>query len=305
VPYSIGIDLGGTKVAGVLVNERLDILSFEKIPVDPERRIETVLNDIANLVRSLMGKIENTHEFIGIGIACPGLLDIPNGTMIFSENLNWRNVPVTRILSDKLKMPFYLEHDVRSGAIAEVFFGVGKNLKNLVYVSVGTGISGTLIWERNFIRGARGISAELGHMIVEPGGPLCRCGNAGCLEALSSGSAMEREAFHLTKEHVRGEIIMQRAEQNITPYNTIVHHAARYLGIGLANIAQIFDPEEILLGGGIAESGDYWLNLVQSYYTKHQFWSFPLPGLQLGQFKGKASVMGAAGLPFLKKEGLF
>lgn len=303
--YSIGIDLGGTKIAGVLVNDHLDILYYEKIPVDPERRIDKILNDIANLARSLMKNLEKTDELIGMGIACPGLLDISKGIMIFSENLNWRNVPVVQMLSEKINAPFYLEHDVRSGAIAEVFFGAGKNYRNLVYVSVGTGISGTLIWERHFIRGARGISAEIGHIIVEPGGPLCRCGNIGCLEATSSGSAMEREAYHLIKKPVSGKTIMQRAQEKIPPYPTIVNQAAHYLGIGLANIAQIFDPEIILLGGGVAEAGDFWLNLLKSHYAKHQFWSFPLPELVLGQFKGKASVMGAAGLPFLKKEGLF
>ena len=302
--YSIGIDLGGTKIAGVLVNEQLDILAYEKIPVETERQIEKVLNDIASLAQLLMKKLKKQNELVGMGIACPGLIDINRGVMVYSENLNWRNVPVVQILSEKLNFPFYLEHDVRSGAIAEVFFGAGKKYRNLVYVSVGTGISGTLIWERQFIRGARGISAELGHIIVEPGGPLCRCGNAGCLEALSSGSAMEREAYHLTKKPVSGAVIMQKALENVSPYTNIVHQAAYYFGIGLANIAQIFDPEGIVLGGGVSESGDFWLKLVESYYVKHQFWSFSLPDLKLGTFKGKASVMGAAGLPFLKKEGL-
>jgi len=302
--YSIGIDLGGTKIAGVLVNEQMDILAYEKMPVASERRVEKVLNDIVSLTQLLQEKLKKSHELIGMGIACPGLVDIDHGMMVYSENLNWRNVPVVQILSEKLNLPFYLEHDVRSGAIAEVFFGEGKKFRNLVYVSVGTGISGTLIWERQFIRGARGISAELGHIVVEPGGPLCRCGNAGCLEALSSGSAMEREAYHLTKEPVSGAVIMQKAQENIIPFTNIVHQAAYYLGIGLSNIAQIFDPEVIILGGGVSESGDFWLKLIESYYFKHQFWSFSLPDLKLGTFKGKASVMGAAGLPFLKKEGL-
>jgi len=116
---------------------------------------------------------------------------------------------------------------------------------------------------------------------------------------------MEREAYHLTKKQLSGATIIQKARENISPFTSIVNQAAYYLGIGLVNIAQIFDPEVIVLGGGISESGDFWLNIVRSYYTKYQFWSFSLPDLILGKFKGKASVMGAAGLPFLKKEGLF
>ena len=158
---------------------------------------------------------------------------------------------------------------------------------------------GTLIWERQFIRGDEAISAELGHIIVEPGGPLCRCGNR-CRGSLFR-SAMEREAYHLTKKPVSGAVIMQKALENVSPYTNIVHQAAYYFGIGLANIAQIFDPEAIVLGGGVSESGDFWLKLVESYYVKHQFWSFSLPDLKLGTFKGKASVMGAAGLPFQRR----
>ncbi|MEI6157721.1 MAG: ROK family protein, partial [Atribacterota bacterium] len=299
---SIGIDLGGTKIAGILVNDCLDILAFEKIPVDPERRVEVVLQDIIRLGQSLLDQIPDQKQFSGMGIALPGLLDLERGMMIFSENLNWRNIEVMKYLRERLPVSLYLEHDVRSGAIAETFFGAGREFQDIAYVSVGTGISGTLIWHRNIIRGVRGTSAEIGHTNIEPNGPLCRCGNAGCLEALASGSAMERDAYHLLKEKVRGEVILERAKNHVSPYYEIVKKAAGYLGLALANLAEIFDPQVIILGGGVAEAGDFWLDLVKASYYEHLTGSQQLPDIFLGTFKGKASVMGAAGLPYLKEE---
>ena len=125
--YSIGIDLGGTKIAGVLVNEQLDILAYEKIPVETERRIEKVLNDIASLAQLLMKKLKKQNELVGMGIACPGLIDINRGVMVYSENLNWRNVPVVQILSEKLN--FHSTWNMMYGAVPSLgIFGVGKNI---------------------------------------------------------------------------------------------------------------------------------------------------------------------------------
>ncbi len=302
--YSIGIDLGGTKIAGALVSftgEEAEVLVYEKIAVDGQRRVERVFNDISELVYSLLGKLGKEEKLLGLGIACPGLVDVERGVMVYSENLNWRNVEVASFLDPHFDFPLFIEHDVRSGAIAEVFFGVGREYRNLVYLSVGTGIAGTLVWERHIIRGVRGISAEFGHVVINPGGPLCRCGNVGCLETLASGGAMEREAYHVLRQVVDGTTIMQRAKEGVEPFSRIVDRAAHFLGIGLANIAQIFDPEVIIIGGGVAEAGDFWLEQVYRHYQVHQFWSFPLPPLLLSRFLGKASVVGAAGLPWLKK----
>lgn len=305
---SIGIDLGGTKVAGALVafeGERVEVLAYEKVPVSPEQRVEQVLKDIEELVHSLLGQLERKEKLLGVGIACPGVVDVERGVIVYSENLNWRNVEVVSTLSLRLHFPLFVEHDVRSGAIAEVFFGAGRPYRNLVYLSVGTGIGGTLVWERHVIRGTRGISAELGHMVIAPDGPLCRCGNVGCLETLASGHAMEREAYHVLRAAVDGVTIVERAKEGIEPFFRIVDRAAFYLGVGLANIAQIFDPEVIIIGGGVAEAGDFWLGRVRSYYHTHQFWSFPLPELILGRFLGRASAVGAAGLPLLRGKKSF
>ena len=299
--FSIGIDLGGTKIAGVLVDEELHILTEEKILVDREKRMEKVIGDIELLIRGFLEKGEG--ECWGVGLALPGLLDWGKGGIALSENLNWRDVPVIPLLKEKLSLPFFMEHDVRSGAVAETYFGAAQSFQDILYISVGTGIAGSLIWKRNIIRGAHEASAELGHMVIEPNGPLCRCGNAGCLETLSSGNAMERDVFHLTGEHIKGEEIFSRAREGASPYQEVVKRASAFLGLGLFNLVQIFDPEVIILGGGVAEAGEWWVETIEEEYQNRFFWTPTIPPLLLGRFRSRASVMGAAALPVLYKRG--
>lgn len=303
MPFSVGVDLGGTKIAACLVDDQLEVLSFEKTPVDSSRTVKTVIDQVCTLANRFLDTLPPGEEKAGLGLSFPGLLNLEHEVLIFSENLNWRNVPVGTMVRNAIDVPFFLEHDVRCGAIAELHYGAGRTFQNLVYVSVGTGISGILIWKREIIRGAHGVSAELGHTIVEPEGPLCRCGNRGCLEALASGSALEREAYHVTRTPVRGEDILSRAREGISPYQDIVDRAAHYLALGLANLAEIFDPEVIILGGGISEAGAFFLDLVEKYLRTHRFGLGNPPPIIPGRFKGKASVMGAAAIPLLQWEG--
>lgn len=302
MPYSIGVDLGGTKIAFVVSNEYLEPLQFAKRPTDPEKRVERIVEDIAVTVRELA---ENLSEsLIGVGIVLPGLLDVERGIMIHSSNLGWRNVPLKELLERQLAWPCFVEHDVRGGAIAELYYGAGKNLSSFLYVSIGTGIAGTLIERGAIIRGCRGLAGEIGHTVVLPDGPLCRCGKRGCLEALSSGSAMERDIFYLTGECMSGETIMQKAENGQSPFLEVVESATSWLALSVANLVGIFDPEKVIFGGGVSEGGEFFLNFLEQAYQRYLLHPEGAPALSLGKFRGKASVMGAAALPFLKMGSL-
>ncbi|HSV30447.1 MAG TPA: ROK family protein [Atribacteraceae bacterium] len=304
MPFSVGVDLGGTKIAAVLVDETLEVISFEKIAVDSSRDVNTVIRQVGDLAARFLEKIPPQEETTGLGLSFPGLLDLERERLVFSENLNWRDIPVGEMIRSVIKTPFFLEHDVRCGAIAELHYGAGKAFQDLVYVSVGTGISGILVWKRRIIRGAHGVSAELGHTVIEPGGPLCRCGNHGCLEALASGSALEREAFHVSRKPVRGEDVLTKARKGEFPFTAIAGRAGYYLALGLANLAEIFDPEVIILGGGVIEAGQFFIDLVCRSLKTHRFGLGTAPRILPGRFKGKASVMGAAAIPLLKREGV-
>jgi len=302
--YSIGVDLGGTKIAALLADDALNLVAREQVQVDPARKIEKVMDQVCELALSMQKKVPSGSNLVGLGLSFPGLLDLERNVMVYSENLDWRNVPVGTLIQGKIDVPFYLEHDVRSGAIAEVFYGAGREYRDILYLSVGTGISGTLIWKRNIIRGAHGISAEIGHTVCQFEGPPCRCGLNGCLEALASGSALEREAYHLVRRPVSGREVIERAQRKEEPYQMIVRRAAVYLGVGCANVVKVFDPQVVILGGGVMEAEEYLLPLVEPVYKANHSGAPVMPQLIPGRFKSMASVAGAAALPFLKKGGL-
>lgn len=297
--FFIGIDVGGTKISGVLIDRDLVIHSFLKVDVCGEKDPDAVVEKIAFLRDSLVEGLPEKGRVLAIGVVMPGVLDVSEGVVIDSANLGWKNVFIKEIMEKRLGIETYLEHDVRAGAISELYFGAGKGFASFLYVSIGTGIAGTFVYDRKIIRGANGISGEIGHAIVCPYGPECRCGQKGCLEALSSGVAMERDAFYLTGKHVKGEIIMEEAKKGVYPFVNIVKNATFYLGVALANLTKVFDPEAIVLGGGVSESGEFWLKLVEKVYLDNLFEGNKLTRLLIGKFKSKASVMGAALLPLI------
>jgi len=299
--YSIGIDVGGTKIAGILIDENLNVLSYKKVLIGSDKVPNTIVKTIASLVETLKLNLEKS-KLIGVGIVVPGVISLQDRMIVYSSNLGWENVPIANLIEREVELPCFLEHDVRGGAIAELISGYGKELQSFLYVSIGTGIAGTIIWNREILMGSQGMAGEIGHMIVQPSGPLCRCGKRGCLEAIASGSAMEREAFYITGKKVRGPIIAKRAKQGESPFQEIVKTSCFYLGIALANLATILDPEAILLGGGVSEAGEQWLQLVKNSYLHHLMNIGHTPRLLLSKYKGKASVMGAALIPFISSE---
>lgn len=294
---SCGIDIGGTKIAGVLVDENLNVLLSKKVLL-AHKTPDDVVGEIASLVEYLTGNVKKS-ELLGVGVVAPGIIDVVGGVIVYAANLGWRNVPIRDLVQIRLNLPCFLEHDVRGGALAELFFGAGREFANFLYVSVGTGIAGTIVWDRKVVRGSHNASGEIGHTVVMPGGPVCRCGKRGCLEALASGSAMEREAWYLVGERVEGSVITERAESGDPLFREILRNASFFLGLALANLAGTIDPEAIILGGGVSEAGALWFRSVEEAYRMHLLNFEGVPKLLLGAFRGKSSVMGAAALPLL------
>jgi len=268
----LGVDLGGTKIATSLATDQGKIIARGYRPTPAQAGSDAVMNAMFAAVEELMsqGKVK-LSQLSGIGIAAAGLIDSDNGKVIFSPNLpGWHEVPLRDIVKQRLGVPTYLGNDATLAALGEWCFGLEKNVANLVYITVSTGIGGGIIANGELYDGACGFAGEVGHMTIDVNGPRCNCGNVGCWETLASGTALAREALRQIKEgadtsitelvgrdinKIDAKVVFLAAQQGDKLAKELVSRLGYYLGVGLVNLVNIFDPELILIGGGVAKMG--------------------------------------------------
>ncbi|MER5641443.1 ROK family protein [Kitasatospora sp. NPDC002227] len=249
----IALDVGGTQIkTGVLApdgtlthGERW----FTRAERGPDAVIETVLACATELTRR--------HAPAAVGIAVPGLVDEAAGTSVFAANLGWRDVPVRAWLAEELGLPVAFGHDVRAGGLAEARRGAGRGCRSFLFVPVGTGVAAAVVLDGRPLLGGRGFAGELGHLVVRPGGEPCPCGNRGCVETLASASAIARRYRRATGgEEVDAEEVRRRAEAGDRAASAVWSEAVEALADGLAATVNLFDPERIVIGGGLARAGE-------------------------------------------------
>jgi len=274
--FILGVDLGGTKIAAALATTRGEILARGRSPTHAQAGPDAVIESIcATINEVLSAKALEPSLLLGIGIAAAGVIDSVNGKVIFSPNLpGWHEVPLRDTIEQQFGIPAYLGNDANLAALGEWHFGVGEKVANLIYVTVSTGIGGGIIADGKLYTGACGAAGEIGHMTIDVNGPRCRCGNVGCWEALASGTALAREAVMRITEGARtsiielvggdvskidAKIVGLAARQGDELAQKLVSHLGYYFGVGLANLVNIFNPELILIGGGVAKIGDLLL----------------------------------------------
>jgi len=274
--FILGVDLGGTKIAAALATTRGEILARGRSPTHAQTGPDAVIESIcATINEVLSAKALEPSLLLGIGIAAAGVIDSVNGKVIFSPNLpGWHEVPLRDAIEQQFGIPAYLGNDANLAALGEWHFGVGEKVANLIYVTVSTGIGGGIIADGKLYTGACGAAGEIGHMTIDVNGPRCRCGNVGCWEALASGTALAREAVMRITEGARtsiielvggdvskidAKIVGLAARQGDELAQKLVSHLGYYFGVGLANLVNIFNPELILIGGGVAKIGDLLL----------------------------------------------
>src|SRR5216683_5847123 len=240
-----GIDLGGTQVRVALARSdgRL-IASFKtKTPLlrTPERMVEWAAAEIE--------RHRGREKVTSITIAAPGPIDIKRGVLVNPPNLpGWRNVPLAALLGKATGARVHLANDADMAGLGEFHHGAGRGTRNMVYITWSTGVGGGLIFDGKLHRGAHGTAGEVGHMIIDPNGPLDNCGQRGCLEAFVGGRALEREFGRPAVELFAGAA---RGERNA---RMIVEKAARYMGTALISLTNIIDPEMFVVGGGVSRS---------------------------------------------------
>jgi len=277
--YKVGVDLGGSKILVALADEGGRIISSHKFPT-------RAADGINNVMRRLVGHIEETlsaggvsrHELEGLGICVAGFFDTRSRIIVSSPNLpGWEGFPLEQELKKRLKVPVLVENDASAAAYGEYLYGAGKGKRNMVNVTLGTGIGGGIIAEGRIYRGSGGFAGEVGHIIVLPQGPPCGCGRYGCLEALSSGTAIAREG-RLLLEAGGGAVLRKIAARSpeLTAGHVfeaarngddeaagIIEKAAHFLGLALAFVVNILNPDVITLSGGMAQTGEIFFTPVR------------------------------------------
>jgi len=306
------IDLGGTKIHTALISEdgRMIAEDYRLSMADegPEAVIQRIFAGIEKLLDEESMSISMIHS---IGIASASIIDIDKGLITFSPNLPGLNDIFLRdILHDKYGIDTYLINDSSAAALGEHRYGAGKGVRNLIYLAVSTGIGGGIIIEDKLYLGASGCAGELGHMTIKADGPLCQCGNTGCLEVLASGTAMAREAKERIRagentilvemakgviEDITAETISMAARNGDSLAQEVISEAAVYLGVGLANIVNSFNPEMIIIGGGVSKIGDLLFNPAIQEMRRRAF-KLPAQAVRIlpAELGGNAEVIGAA-----------
>ncbi len=271
----VGVDLGGTKIATAVADLGGSLLSKVIKPTCPQRGVDAVVDSIvASVEEAAASAGASMGDIRSVGIGSPGPVDPESGTVIFAPNLMWHSVPIVQMLTEILDLPVCLENDANVAGLGEYRFGAGKGSKNMVYITVSTGVGGGLILGGKIHAGSFGMAGEVGHMTIVNDGPLCGCGNQGCLEALAAGPAIARKAqaciLHgedtIMKDMVGGcvenitaKTVGEAAARGDIPAREIIYKTGEYLGIGVANLINVINPDTIVIGGGVSNMGELLL----------------------------------------------
>ena len=261
---AVGVDVGGTKIAAGLVSPEGELLSEVRYPTANVR--EQLLSTIAEAIM----EVKRRYEVGGVCLAVPGFILARENKVLSAANLEAiEGIPLKDEMGDRTGLPVTVENDANAAAWGEFRFGVGKDVDDLVFVTLGTGVGGGVISHGVLLRGARGMGGELGHITVQPAGPRCGCGNRGCLEALASGTAIERRAREVADERPHSALrrlateraplggdVLDLARKGDEAAIEVLRETGTWLGIGLATYINIFDPEVIAIGGGVSQAGD-------------------------------------------------
>jgi glucokinase len=307
---TIGVDVGGTKIAAGVVDEKGGIVEMVKRPT-PAANASRTIEMISEAVRDLTAR----HEVEAVGIGAAGFVDESRSSVVFAPNLAWRNEPVARQVEDRTGLPVIVENDANAAAWAETKLGAARGHEHVMMITIGTGIGAGLVLNGELYRGRWGMAGEPGHYRVVPDGRLCGCGNRGCWEQYASGSALVAEARDFarrspgaavrllqlaggTPEGITGPEVMVAAREGDAAALRCFDIIGHWLGEGLADLAAILDPGCFVLGGGVSEAGDLLLGQTRAVFenglTGRQY--RPHASVVLAELGPEAGLIGAADL---------
>ncbi len=270
--YAIGVDLGGTKIATGITDLSGNMVARRFVATDAASGEAVVIARIMRSIHDIIkeAKVSN-EEVAGIGICCPGPLNPETGVVIFAPNLGWNHVPIVAHIVEEFGIPTYLENDANAAALAEKWFGAGRDVQSLLYVTVSTGVGGGIILNGDIYRGRNHMAGEIGHAIVQPeGGERCGCGQYGCLETIASGTAIGRRAREVVQagggqrmlelagssEAITARTVADAAADGDADAKAVLERAFLYLGTFIVNMLNVLNVEKIVIGGGVSKLGE-------------------------------------------------
>lgn len=307
---TIGVDIGGTKIAAGVVDENGKILTRTRRRT-PSRDLDAVVNIVNDAIIELAAR--HTIEAVGVGTA--GFIDANRSRVMLAPNLGWTDAPLKIVIERATGLPAVIENDANAAAWGERRFGAGRGAMDCIAITVGTGIGGGLIFDGALYRGMHGMAAEVGHLCVEPGGRSCGCGQRGCWEQYGSGNALVRTARELasdrrdeasillelgdgTPEGVQGAHVTESARLGDPVSLEAFAVTGGWLGRGMADLAAVLDPEAFVIGGGVSEAGDLLFVPTRASFLEHLSGRAfrVVPELRLAELGNDAGIVGAADL---------
>lgn len=308
---AVGVDIGGTKIAGALVAADGRITHREQVATPEDE--EAILDATAELVTTLRSAADD--DVAGIGTACAGFVDGAAGRIWFAPNLPWRDLAIADELGRRVGAEVLVENDANAAAWGEYRHGAGRDCTDMLLATVGTGVGGGAIVDDRLLRGAHGIGGEIGHLTVDPNGPRCGCGNDGCLEVFASGTALERIARELVAsdaakgaglrsrcggdpEALTGQDVTELARAGDEGAVALFAELGTRLGEGLASVCAVVDPALVVIGGGVADAGPLLLDPVTEAFAAHLIGRGhrPSPRVVSAELGNDAGLVGVAAL---------
>ncbi|MFE9685242.1 ROK family glucokinase [Streptomyces sp. NPDC002701] len=306
---TIGVDIGGTKIAAGVVDEEGNILSTFKVPTP------TTPQAIVDAIAAAVEGARAGHEIVGVGIGAAGYVNRERSTVYFAPNIDWRQEPLKTEVEARVGLPVVVENDANAAAWGEYKFGAGKGHRNVICITLGTGLGGGIIIGNKLRRGHFGVAAEFGHIRMVPDGLLCGCGSQGCWEQYASGRALVRYAkqrANATPENadillslgdgspdgIEGKHISMAARQGDPVAVDSYRELARWAGAGLADLASLFDPSAFIVGGGLSDEGELVLDPIRKSYKRWLVggnWR-PVADVIAARLGNEAGLVGAADL---------
>lgn len=309
----IGIDIGGTNLKAGLVNDEGSILAMEKRKIAEVSDQKALVEALVALTQSLTERGGLTPEQIrSVGVGVPGAVEIHSGAVLYTCNLPLRNVPLRKLFHRYLPYPLYVENDANCAALAEYYAGAGKGSKRFVTITLGTGVGAGILHNGQIYHGANGMAGEVGHMSIVYHGEPCPCGRRGCWERYASASALTRETkaamqadkntimWKMTQDidHVNAKLAFDAAAKGDETARKVIDSWIEYVGVGIANVINTFEPEVICIGGGVSNQGEVLLAPVRAYAENEtrNITTGKFPVICACQLHNDAGVIGAAAL---------